>query len=65
MQQTDPKSWQTLCKAAAVESDPNKLMDLVSEIIDALDELGAGASRPPVDLRVARPGSFSDSYDGA
>jgi hypothetical protein len=32
------KDWRKLCKAAANELDPSKLMELVSEIIAALDE---------------------------
>jgi len=39
MDQDRPKDWRELCKAAATELDPAKLMKLVSEINTALDEL--------------------------
>jgi hypothetical protein len=32
------KDWRELCKAAANEPDPNKLMALIAEITKALDE---------------------------
>lgn len=32
------KDWRELCKAAATELDPNKLMTLVAEINKALDK---------------------------
>jgi len=35
------KDWRELCKAAANEPDPNKLMALVAEITKALDERDA------------------------
>jgi hypothetical protein len=38
MDQDRPKDWRELCKAAATELDPAKLMKLVSEINTALDE---------------------------
>jgi len=38
MGDTRPGNWETLCKAAATEPDPKRLLDLVSEIIAALDE---------------------------
>jgi len=38
MDQDRAKDWRELCKAAANESDPNKLMALVAEITRALDE---------------------------
>jgi hypothetical protein len=36
--QHQTKDWRELCKAAANEPDPNKLMALVAEITKALDE---------------------------
>jgi hypothetical protein len=36
--QHQTKDWRELCKAAANEPDPKKLMDLVAEITKALDE---------------------------
>ena len=33
------KDWRELCKAAATEEDPDKLMELVDEINKALGEL--------------------------
>jgi hypothetical protein len=38
MDQDRAKDWRELCKAAANESDPKKLMALVAEITRALDE---------------------------
>ena len=38
MDQHQTKDWRELCKAAAGEPDPNKLMALVAEINKALDE---------------------------
>ena len=38
MDQPHTKDWRELCKAAANEPDPNKLMALVAEITKALDE---------------------------
>lgn len=38
MNQDGPNRWMELCKAAESELDPKKLMDLISEIIRALDE---------------------------
>jgi hypothetical protein len=37
MDTTPSKNWQELCKAAATELDPVRLMDLISQIIEALD----------------------------
>jgi hypothetical protein len=39
--QHQTKDWRELCKAAANEPDPNKLMALVAEITKALDERDA------------------------
>jgi hypothetical protein len=36
--QHQTKDWRELCKAAANEPDPNKLMALIAEITKALDE---------------------------
>ena len=38
MDQHQTKDWRELCKAAANEPDPNKLMALIAEITKALDE---------------------------
>ena len=38
MDQNRPKDWRELCKAAATELDPAKLMNLVTEINRVLDE---------------------------
>jgi hypothetical protein len=37
MDQGRDKNWRDLCQAAATEQDPNKLMELVAEIIKTLD----------------------------
>ena len=36
--QHQTKDWRELCKAAANESDPNKLMALIAELTKALEE---------------------------
>jgi hypothetical protein len=33
-----PKDWRELCKAAACELDPQRLMELIGELTRALDE---------------------------
>ena len=38
MDQDQPKDWRELCKAAATELDPAKLMNLIAELTKALDE---------------------------
>jgi hypothetical protein len=38
MQGPDVERWQELCRQAAIEQDPKKLMALTSEIIRPLDE---------------------------
>lgn len=38
MDQRQTKDWRELCKAAANEPNPKKLMALVAEITKALDE---------------------------
>ena len=38
MDQKHSKDWRELCKAAANEHDPAKLMDLIAELTKALDE---------------------------
>ena len=35
------RSWQELCEAASAETDPEQLMDIVSELMKALDERDA------------------------
>lgn len=65
MYQDSPKDWQALCKAAATEADPKKLMNLVSEILEALDNNDrncCGASAPS---KRAEPRPVSDGCDGA
>ena len=48
MDEPNSQDWQALCKAAANEPDPKKLMDLVSELIEVLDARNgkAVADRP-------------------
>lgn len=36
------KDWRELCKAAAIELDPVKLMNLIAELTSALDERDEG-----------------------
>lgn len=33
-----PKDWRTLCEAVAKETDPDRFMELVIELNNALDE---------------------------
>jgi hypothetical protein len=39
LNKTQPRDWRELCKAAATELDPVKLMALITEINQAFDEL--------------------------
>jgi hypothetical protein len=39
LNKTQPRDWRELCKAAATELDPVKLMVLITEINQAFDEL--------------------------
>lgn len=34
----DEKDWQQLCALAAVESDPRRLLEIIDQLIVALDE---------------------------
>jgi hypothetical protein len=34
----DEKDWRQLCARAAVESDPNRLLEIIDQLIVALDE---------------------------
>jgi hypothetical protein len=38
MEEDRTKDWRELCKAAANEPDPEKMMELIAELIKALDE---------------------------
>jgi hypothetical protein len=38
MSQKGPRDWRELCRQAAEEPDPEKLMDLIVELNRALDE---------------------------
>jgi hypothetical protein len=38
MSQNNPKDWRELCRKAAEEFDPDKLMDLIVELNQVLDE---------------------------
>jgi len=51
MDQNRNESWQDLCKAAANELDPKKLMDLITELNRALDKRDGqrAASADPID----------------
>lgn len=62
MDQGSDKNWQDLCQAAATEQDPKKLMILVAEIIETLDDRNK-RPEPPVVNREDREGSpFSNVY---
>jgi hypothetical protein len=51
MDQNRNENWQDLCKAAANELDPKKLMDLITELNRALDKRDGQrtASAGPID----------------
>jgi hypothetical protein len=38
MQHTPGERWETLCKKAATEQDPEKLLELIKEINNLLEE---------------------------
>ena len=38
MSQNNPKDWRELCRKAAEEFDPDKLMDLIVELNKVLDD---------------------------
>jgi len=42
------KDWRELCAAAAEEPDPDKLVSLVKQIIQAIDRRNQGSSPPRV-----------------
>jgi hypothetical protein len=62
MDQDRSNDWRTLCKAAATELDPIKLMDLVSEIIASLDE--RDEKRNPIRTPAARSTDAELSWGG-
>jgi len=43
----DKERWRKLCEQAAVEQDPEKLMELVAEIARLLDEKHKRLMGPP------------------
>jgi hypothetical protein len=45
MQGPTLERWQELCREAATEQDPKRLMQLTAEIIRLLDEKGAATAR--------------------
>ena len=57
MDQEHKKDWREICKAAASELDPEKLMHLIAELTSALDERDKNRKIPrkTVDDRDARP----------
>jgi hypothetical protein len=46
MNQNRNENWRELCKAAANEVDPNKLMDLITELNKALEERDGRRTTP-------------------
>jgi hypothetical protein len=57
MSQKGPKDWRELCRKAAEELDPEKLMDLIVEINKALDEhykKGKGVFENPTDTNIEK-----------
>jgi hypothetical protein len=55
MNQDHVKDWRELCKAAANELDPKKLMALVAEITRALDERDASRNIAGENERIESP----------
>jgi hypothetical protein len=45
------RDWQDLCEAASKEPDSKRLMNLVSELIKALDERKTPANGAPAEVR--------------
>jgi hypothetical protein len=54
MDQDRVKDWRELCKAAANELDPKKLMALIAEITRALDERDKKRKLPSRTTEIAR-----------
>ena len=48
MSQDNVPDWRDLCAAASIETDPQKLASLVTQIIDSLDEESGPAMLPVV-----------------
>jgi len=44
---TEKRDWQELCRAASKEHDPDHLIALVSELMEALEEQKAFPERSP------------------
>ena len=60
MDQDRTKDWREICKAAASELNPAKLMDLIAELTRALDERdqrrqATPREKPETNNRGARP----------
>jgi hypothetical protein len=53
LQGESAERWQTLCAQAAVEQDPQKLLELVSEIARLLDEKGQRLSERQTKMQKA------------
>ena len=49
MQDTTEKRWKRLCEQAAVEQDPQKLIELIKEINDLLEEKRLNVTRKEVE----------------
>lgn len=62
MDQGSDKNWQDLCQAAATEQDPKKLMKLVAEIIEKLDDRRRRPDPPVVNRQDREGSSFLNVY---
>ena len=43
---TEKRDWQALCESASKENDPDKLRDILTELLKALDERRANLGNP-------------------
>ena len=62
MDQGSDKNWQDLCQAAATEQDPKKLMMLVAEIIETLDDRNRRSKSPVVKRQDGDGSPFRNVY---
>lgn len=61
---TDPEEWKRLCHLVADESDPKKLIELVEQLIGALDARKGQLEepdRPPKSVMPTPTGNAIDS----
>jgi len=59
MDENRSKDWRELCKKAANELDPAKLMELIAELTKALDERDKKRNRIREEVESSDPGERS------